>query len=263
MTESLGAAAQDLRQALADWPLWTGLARQNIRTAYRRSRLGPFWITLAAAANIATLGALVLLLFQARATELLPSVGLGYLMWWLISRMLAEGCTTYIDAAPYLRQIRQPLCLYPLWTVARNLMVFAHHVPVAVLLLAACGVRPSAPTALVALTFPAAVLAVAWLVIVLGLVSARYRDVPQLATSILGILFYLTPVFWQTKQLGAHAFLADWNPLTHVIEIVRRPLLGEWPTAVSVAVVAALVVGGWLAALLCVGRCRSSLAYWV
>ena len=259
----LGLAGADLLQGLAHWRVWLGLAWQNVRTQYRRSVLGPFWITLASAIQIATLGVLTSMLFGLGMRALLAPLCLGYLLWSLVSRIAGEGCSSYLDAAQYLRQVNQPLSVYPLWTVARNVLVFLHHLPVLLLLLVWPGVAVNARTLLVLGTLPMAVLSVSWLGFVLGPLSARYRDVPQIVASLLGIAFYLTPIFWEKRQLGSRAYLADLNPLSHVIQIVRLPLLGQAPEPLSLAVTGALILVGWSAALVSLARCRTTLAYWV
>ncbi len=263
LAEELRLAGCDLAQGLARWRVWLGLAWQNVRAQYRRSLLGPFWITLGSTVQIATLGILAAILFGVGVRALLAPLCLGYLLWSLIARMAGEGCSSFLDAAHYLRQVQQPLSVYPLWTVARNVIVFLHHLPVFLLLLVWPGVPLNPRTLLAFLTLPVAVLSVAWLAFVLGPLSARYRDVPQIVASLLGVVFYLTPVFWETRQLGSRAYLADLNPLSHVIEIVRLPLLGRSPAPASLAVTGALVFAGWAAALFSLARCRTRLAYWL
>ena len=39
-------------------------------------------------------------------------------------------------------------------------------------------------------------------------------------------MFFITPVFWTHRgQGGLLGFLYQWNPLTHYIDIVRRPVV--------------------------------------
>jgi lipopolysaccharide transport system permease protein len=53
------------------------------------------------------------------------------------------------------------------------------------------------------------------------------------------------------------------NPLTHVIEVVRAPLLQQAGAAESWAVAAATALIGWTATFLLFARTRHRIAYWI
>jgi ABC-type polysaccharide/polyol phosphate export permease len=97
----------------------------------------------------------------------------------------------------------------------------------------------------------------------MGLLSARFRDIPQIVTSVVQIAFFMTPVFWKPSMLGSYQWTADFNPLFIFLEIVRAPLLGEpvrgyiWAAAFSKTVI------GFSATLLLFSRYRARIAYWV
>ena len=48
----IGPAWRDLMGSIAQWQLWAYLGLQDIKLRYRRSILGPFWITLSMAMTI-------------------------------------------------------------------------------------------------------------------------------------------------------------------------------------------------------------------
>ena len=49
----------------------------------------------------------------------------------------------------------------------------------------------------------------------------------------IGIFAFLTPIMWRPEMLGEKAYLTNFNPLTHYISILREPLLGQYPQAIS------------------------------
>ena len=70
----------------------------------------------------------------------------------------------------------------------------------------------------------------------LGIVCARFRDVPQLVTALLQILFLVTPIIWMPSRVPNSEFaslLFTANPGLPLIEIVRSPLLGHETTALQ------------------------------
>ena len=71
-----------------------------------------------------------------------------------------------------------------------------------------------------------------WISMFFGMLSARFRDFPQIITSLIQVVFYVTPILWQPSQLGSKRYvLVDFNPVYYFIEIVRSPLMGHLPPA--------------------------------
>ena len=87
--------------------------------------------------------------------------------------------------------------------------------------------------------------------VILGIICARYRDIPPIVQSVMQVAFFLTPIFWRPQDLGGRAILIDFNPFHHYVEILRGPLMGyvaapvSW-VAVLVMMVFLLGVAVWL-----------------
>jgi ABC-type polysaccharide/polyol phosphate export permease len=97
----------------------------------------------------------------------------------------------------------------------------------------------------------------------LGMICARYRDVPQLVGNLVQVMMFVTPVFWFSQQLGARAKLMAFNPLYHLINVIRAPLLGEAPSLLNYEAVLAIAVVGWAITFFIYARFRKRIAYWV
>ena len=252
-------AAGGLRQR----DLWVTLGWQDIRQRYRRSVLGPFWVTLSMAVMTASMGVLYSQLFGQSLAEYLPFLTIGLVMWGFLSSLVTDGCQAFIAAEAMIKQVRMPLTVHvwrPLW---RNLIILGHNAVVVVLVLALFGRVPHWQVALLPVALALLVANGWWLGAVLGALSARFRDIPQLAGSLLQVLFFVTPVIWHTSLLRDRTWLVDTNPAYHMIEIVRAPLLGEPASALSWAYVAAFTAGGLVVALLLLARFRARIAYWI
>jgi ABC-type polysaccharide/polyol phosphate export permease len=81
--------------------------------------------------------------------------------------------------------------------------------------------------------------------------------------NILQVLFFITPVIWAPSLLGSKQWIADCNPLSSLIAIVREPLLGRLPSAANYAVVLSVTAVGFVLAMLIYGRYRLRLVYWL
>jgi ABC-2 type transport system permease protein/lipopolysaccharide transport system permease protein len=97
----------------------------------------------------------------------------------------------------------------------------------------------------------------------LGVLSARFRDIPQIVASVVQLLFFLTPIMWKAEMLGPRASFVIYNPFYHMVEIVRAPLLGQWPTTMSVTTALVLTLANAALAVVLFARFRARIAYWV
>ena len=260
---ALRKAFHDFKDGLALWPLWVRLGWNDILQRYRRSVLGPFWLTASMAIMVISLGILYAELFNAPIRDFLPFLCVGLLVWNLIASYLTEGGTLFTGSESYIKQIRLPYSVYVYRSAWSKLIIFAHNFIIYFGILLYFEIWPGA-VALLALPGLLFVLingAAASLVI--GMVSARFRDVPQLINSVVQIIFFVTPIMWQPELLRNRTYIAEYNPFFHLIEVVRAPLLGNMPsnmsywavlliTAINIAVVGAFFV-----------RFRSRISYWV
>jgi ABC-type polysaccharide/polyol phosphate export permease len=100
--------------------------------------------------------------------------------------------------------------------------------------------------------------------LVLATLCTRFRDLPPIVTNLMQVTFYITPILYEPSQLPAQLrLIAYYNPLYHLIDVLRRPLIGELPDPVSYAVaLGTLVVAGGFAFLF-FGRFRGRVAYWL
>jgi ABC-type polysaccharide/polyol phosphate export permease len=260
---NLGKALADCRAGISAIYVWPMLAWQEIRLRYRRSLLGPFWITISTAVLLGGIGPLYGKLFQLNLATYLPHLTIGYVLWLLFSGLINEGCQIFITARGLITQMRMPLTVHVLRTVTRNLIIFAHHAIVVVAVLVFYPPVPGWELLLV----PVGILLIAvngfWAGLLIGMFCARFRDIPPTVESLVQVAFFLTPVLWQPQLLGRHQWAAAWNPLYHFLEIVRAPLMGMPTSPVSWTVVLGITLTGCLVTLALFARYRARIAYWV
>jgi len=254
---------RDVTEAVQRWPLWIRLGWQDVLLRYRRSLLGPFWLTLSMGIMIATLGRIYGGILHLPADKYLPFLATGLIIWSLISSLVSEGCQTFIESDWLIRQVDLPLTIFPIRMVWRNLIVFCHHVVIYFLLLIYLHI-PVRWTVLTSVVGVAALLMNGlWCGTLLGMLSARFRDMPQIVTSLLQVAFFATPIIWSTEALTGDAFLWTLNPFYHLIEIVRAPLLGFRVPVQSWIAVAGMAAAGWIVTVVAFHRFHRRISYWV
>ena len=256
-------AYTDIVLGLVNWRIWGRLGWQEIRRRYRRTVLGPFWFTFSLGIFVGGMGLVWAPLFRMQTRDYLPFVTTGMICWTFVATIINDGCTTYTQAEGLIKQLNFPLSVLNWMMVWRNIIVLFHNLIVAVIVLAVLAIPPTWATLLF---FPGIALVAIngiWMSMLLGMVSARFRDLPQLVGNLVQVMMFVTPVFWSSSQLGARASLVDYNVLFHIINVVRTPLMGEVPSLLSYEVDLATAILGWGVTLFLYARFRRRIAYWL
>lgn len=260
---ALSTATEDIVSGLGMWRLWVRLGWNDILQRYRRSLLGPFWLTASMAIMVVALGVVYAELFKSPIDEFLPFLCVGLLVWTFLSSFLTEGGTLFTGAESYIKQIRLPYTVYVYRSTWSKFVIFAHNFVIyfGVLLYFQIWPGPVMLLAIPGLFF--IVLNGALATMFIGMLSARFRDIPQLINSMVQIVFFITPIFWKPELLKNKAFVADLNPFFHLIEIVRAPLLGTAPSMKNYVAVLLITAINLTVAGAFFTRFRSRISYWV
>jgi len=259
----LERALEDLSTGFARWRLAAALARLDIRNRYRGSVLGPFWLSLSTAIMVVALGLLYSTLFTLPLREYLPYLVVGLIVWGLVSQTVTDACESLISAEGIIRQLPLPYTVHALRCVFRNAAVAAHSLPLILVVFAVFGHLPG-PEALLALVGLALVAANAFaLAIVLGMVCARFRDIPPIVGSVLQLAFFMSPVLWKPELLGDRQVWLPLNPFYTLMETVRGPLVeGGAPGVVWLSAIGFTLLSCALSFAFFV-RFRGRIAFWV
>ncbi|WP_133650908.1 ABC transporter permease [Paraburkholderia flava] len=256
-------AFADLKESVASWRLWTLLGWLEIRQRYARSRVGPFWLTISMGVMIASIGVVYGTLFGQKMSDYLPFLSTSLVMWTMFAQTIQEGSLAYINSGTYIRQAATPKLIYVLQVVWRNVVVLAHNVVIVVLLLAIFGIKNWEALPLFIPGLVIYLLNAMWIAMLAALLSARFRDLPQIIGALIQIAFYVTPIIYRPTSLNRFAFIVKLNPLAYLIDVVRGPLTGEIPSTLTWSVTIGMALIGWPIALALTGRYLKRIPYWV
>src|SRR3954471_9922335 len=225
---------------------WAHLAMADLRSKWRRSFFGILW------SIIQPLGLTILLavvfgrIFKTDIVRYAPYILSGIIVWDCISSTATGGSLAFVQADAYIKQSRLPLAIYPLRTAVSNLIVFMMSS-----LSLICWVLIVLPENfgwhwLAALLIYPLLGLICWpMATCLAYFGARFRDLPHALGLLLQALWFVSPVYFDAQifRNGGLEALIDYNPIYHVLQIVRAPLLqGEWPSAENLAYCGAAVV---------------------
>ena len=269
-SKTLRAAGHDLVRGWGQYELWLQLGWQDIKQRYRRSVLGPLWITVATGVMSLALGLLYSMLFQISVRDFLPHVTVGFIVWGFISGCIKDGANVFIENEGLIKQLPSALSVHVYRLVWRQLLFFAHNMVIWLLLVLIFRIQLTWQTLLFIPALLLMVLNGVWVTMLFGIIATRFRDVAPLLEALVQLLFYVTPIVWTTetlKQQGGEvqqrAMLAELNPLFHYLEIVRAPLIGRELAAYHWGIVLVCTVVGLFAALVVMRQWRFRVPYWV
>jgi ABC-type polysaccharide/polyol phosphate export permease len=244
--------------------LWLTLGWHDIKQRYRRSVIGPFWITIATLIFVGIMTFLYSALFNESFVSFLPFAAAGLVMWGLISAALTEGTRVFIDQSAAIKQLPLPLPVHVLRMLWQQFVIMLHNAAAILLILILMRQSVNFKIILVVPAMALVLVNLSWISILLGVIGARFRDVPIIVSSLMPIVFLATPVFWKPDMLPANrVWVADFNPIANFIEVVRAPLLGSAPAASVWLACIVVAVAGWAITSVLYGRCRNRIALWV
>ena len=266
---SWSRAFGDLGQGWRQRTLWGYLGWQDIKQRYKRSVLGPLWISITMAVVAVAMGILYGALFGQPIETFLPYVATGLLIWYFINGCIIEGSEVFIANEGLIRFLPAPLSLHIYRLLWRQTLFFAHNLVVWVALVLIFRTPLNASSLLAIPAFGILLLNGAWIAVLAGIVATRFRDIPPIIASLSQLLFFMTPIVWQYETLLANpaiaerARIAELNPVLHFVEIVRQPLLGQDIAWRHWVITGAITVVGIAVALVALRNYRARVAYWV
>lgn len=257
-------ALLDLSRGLRMSSLWWALAWQDTKQRYRRSVLGPFWITLSTGVMVAGMGPLYGALLGQQVGNYIQHLAISLILWTFISSSVNDAGTVFVGAESYIKQVPLPLSVFVFRQLAKNLLMLAHNVLIVVVVLYFLPPTTLRYIWMVPIGLVLIICNLFWFILLLGVLSTRFRDIPQLIANIVQVAFFLSPIIWRAEMLGPRArYFTNFNPLYHFMEIVRAPLLGEPIHLISWVVSFGLLIVGFVVTILAFSRLRSRVPYWL
>jgi ABC-2 type transport system permease protein len=259
----IGLAVQDLAAGARMRELWGTLGWHDIRQRYRRSVIGPFWITLSMGAMIGGLGILYAGLFRQPVSEYFPYLALGFIVWGLVAALINDGCSSFFNSEAAIKQMPVPLSVHVYRVVWRTFIMFAHNISIYIIVMVVFGIKPNANFVYVIPGLLLIAVNGVALTFLFGILSARFRDIPLIIGNIVQMIFFLTPIIWRPQDLPGRQFIVDLNPFYYFIEIIRQPLLGHPVPAMTWIITIAITGAACTTAFLFFARFRGRIAYWI
>ncbi len=218
---------KSLNPIIKYFPIWKSLAINDIARRYRRSLLGPFWITISLFILVFCLALVYSNLLGETFYDYFLYLCLGLIYWNYISTLINDSNNIFIEVEGIIKQIKLPLVIFHFRIVFRNIIILSHHLLVLIIYFIFFGdiefVNFLKGLAGLILFISASVP----ISIIVSLVATRYRDIPQIISSLLQISFFITPILFNEKILKNYYWLLDVNPFYYFLILFRSPFLNQ------------------------------------
>lgn len=242
---------------------WRALALADIRSKYRRTALGPWWLTASNGLMALGIGVVFGGFFGTDQRTYLPFFMVGMTVWNFVSSAINESSGVLVQASELIKATQLPLAAYVMRAIQRNFLIFLHNfmvVPIIWFFLP----WPLGWSLLLSVVGMAIVFVfTSGVCLAISIICVRYRDMPPVVGMIVQFLFFISPIIWMPERVRAGHWALILNPFTYILSIARDPLLSRpvdpvaWPIAIG-----AMVVSVILAAAIYI-RYRRRVVFWV
>ncbi|EMR7771780.1 O92 family O-antigen export ABC transporter permease subunit, partial [Escherichia coli] len=116
----------DIVGGLKKCHFWSYMAWQEILIRYRRSVLGPFWITVSTAIYVVAISTVFSALFHQDIRHYLLYMALGIMIWNYINQTIVETSDSFISCSGFIKQIPIEKTVFIYQAITRNIYFFLH-----------------------------------------------------------------------------------------------------------------------------------------
>jgi ABC-type polysaccharide/polyol phosphate export permease len=254
----------DLFDSIKQRSLWIALGWNDVRARYRRSTLGPWWLTISIGITILGIGPLYGAMFKHSMADFIPHLALGFIFWGFILSSITESCDAFTGAAHYLKQTKLPFSIFISRVCYKHVIILGHNILIyPIILIILQKMLPA--TAIYSIAgFLLVLTNVYFWGFTLAIFCTRYRDMQPVVASLMGLLFFITPIIWKIDQLPeSRRYMATLNPITSWLEIMRAPILGNIPDAKYWIITMCTALIGAVLALIFFTKTRHRITYWL
>ncbi len=257
------AGFEELVGGIHNWRVWHLIGINDLRHRYARSKLGQFWLVLSTAAMIGVLTAVYSLLFNQPIHVLMPFIGVGLIMWNYLSQVLIECTSIFASQGNLYRNQKMNFSVSIYSVIYKNTIILAHSLVIIAVLIVVLDVPVNWHLLQIVPAFGLTWISMVWLGYLIAMLCVRYRDIVQIITTWMTILFFVTPVMWKPDFLPRDSHLiVEYNPFAQFLEILRNPILGQPVSSYAWLTTTVFALGGGLIALTVIGRYQHRIIFW-
>jgi len=259
----LRKAILDLTNGASLYKVWSYQAWHEISAKYKRTFLGSLWIAGGMVALSLALAVMFSAVMHQKLHDIFPNIIGGILCWGLCSFVFLDSPEIFISSAAMIKNHAYPYTYFSFEAVCRTTFVFLNNLVVFFIAIACVGAL-TIPNWTFIIGLPIVLVTLFCWGTVIGLAASRFRDLRFMTPLLSQIIFFLTPVTWNAKDISpSHRFLVDFNPFYGLVEIIRAPLLGKAAPMECWGLAIGAMAFGVVLWLIVFGAFRRRIPFWI
>jgi ABC-type polysaccharide/polyol phosphate export permease len=244
--------------------MWVMLGNQDIKLKYRRSTIGPFWITISMAVTIFSMGFLYGHLFKLNLQDYFPYLASGVIGWSFISTLILEGNNVFIEAESYIRNQDSFMSIFMMRLLLKNSVIFLHNMLVFIPIIF---IYHTPISFKILLIIPGLAIiginAICWGTLI-AIIGTRYRDFQQIINSLIQVVFFLTPIMWTPNLLPEkYQWIVLYNPFNQLLNLIREPMMNHVIGLNNLVVVLTTTLIGFLLYACFIKKYKYRIVFWL
>ncbi|MBD2081283.1 ABC transporter permease [Leptolyngbya sp. FACHB-17] len=234
------------------------LVDRDMKLLYKRSALGVAWTLISPLLQLIVFAFVFQVVLPSGVPRYASFTFTGLLVWNWFQSSLFQATAVIISNRSLIRQPGFPSAILPIVTTTTGLIHFLLALPILLGFLLFDGIELKPVVLLLPVLQMLQFALIVCCAYFLAALNVTFRDVQHTLGVVLMLLFYVTPVFYDLKNLPAqYQLFYNLNPMVHLVRAYRAILMqGTLPDVQSLLTLA-LIVGISLPVGLFVFRCQS------
>lgn len=258
----LRLAIDDIKSIYYRRSVWYNFAIEGIRDQYRMTLLGPIWMLLN---YVIFVGSLILVFSEFNNdSNIISHISIGVLVWNFMSETISESLYVFKREAALIKGTPLGLTVYMMQSFLQSLIRLTMSVVPCIIFISFDDgiyyiniIYTLMGVILLAVTAPS-------VIAVVSILSVYAPDSQYIISNVLRIVFFLTPVFWNTDRVGSHIInIVYVNPFFHFISIVRDPLVDNNIPGDSYVIALTLALALYLLAFVLLIKAKKDLVFFL
>jgi ABC-type polysaccharide/polyol phosphate export permease len=213
------------------------LVKQDLKNKYRNSLIGVGWSLLTPLGLVLIIGTVFSKVLGQPMRDFIPFLFSGLIPWLYLVQCAEGGTIAFISAEGYIKQTQTPIEIFP---VRVCLVAFVNLIySLIAYFIIYLFIEPDKFNFNMLFLIASLII---WIILGIslstlsGIINTYIRDFAPLQSLALQGLFYATPIMYPANILKKSHFewIYKWNPFYYLIEIIRKPMLGEPINAMNV-----------------------------
>ena len=233
----------DFREALKRYRFWLLFGLGDATQSFQRTHLGGLFLTVHALLRILIMYFLFRDGIGSGDPHYFGYVALGLPLFSFYSSAVTQGYSILARNKTIIQNIRMPLFAY----IFRFLVEQSYRFSFAIIIFAFYAAYNYdvffSQFHLLLIGVVIAFLLILSISVFCMIISAFFPNLYEGLNALMGVMFFATPVFWHPgDRSGVRGFLANYNPFSHMLAVVREPALGRVPDMISIVVCIGIIL---------------------